>query len=288
MSFDKYRTDFAVFILSHGRAMEITTVNMLKRFGYSGKWFVVIDNEDKQQNLYKHKFKDHVIVFDKKVEADRADLGDNGTDRRIGVLARNFITDEAERRGFKYHLQLDDDYKEFHFRWPKDNKMMVSKVKDLDRLFELFLDYMGSTDITCLACSVGGDFLGGAQNKRYYEGLLRKCMNTFFLRSDHKFYFRMRMNDDVTTNVINTMQGKVFLSCTYVMIEMSPTQSGKGGMTEIYLDSGTYWKSFYTLMAEPSCSKIQMLNSKHKRIHHKIMWNNCAPKIISEKYKKQS
>lgn len=287
MSFEKYKDKFAVFILSHGRAMDITTAHMLQKFHYTGQWFVVIDNEDEQGALYKQRFGKHVIVFDKKAEADRADLGDNGTDRRIGVLARNFIIDEAERRGYAYHLQLDDDYKEFHFRWVKDEKMMVSKVKNLDRLFELFLDYLSSADITCLACAVGGDFLGGAQNKKYYEGLLRKCMNTFFLRADHKFYFRMRMNDDVTTNVINTMQGNVFLSCTYVMIDMAPTQSGSGGMTELYLDAGTYWKSFYTLMAEPSCSRIQMLNSRNKRIHHKILWNHCAPKIIAEKYKKQ-
>lgn len=282
----KYKDDFAVFILSHGRAKTMTTVNMLKQGKYSGKWYVVIDDMDDQMEQYKTLYGKHVIVFDKRKESERADLGDNGTDLRIGVLARNFIIDEADRRGYKYHLQLDDDYSAFMFRYVKDDKLKSAKVKNLDKLFSLFIEYLSKTNITCLACSVAGDFLGGAQNKRYYEGLLRKCMNTFFLRSDDKFYFKMRMNDDVSTNVMNTMKGKIFLSCTYCMIEMQETQKGKGGMTETYLDAGTYWKSFYSLMCEPSCCGIQMMNSKHKRIHHKIMWNNCAPKIISEKYKK--
>lgn len=33
--------------------------------------------------------------------------------------------------------------------------------------------------------------------------------------------------------------------------------------------------------------KISMLNSAHKRIHHKINWNNCVPKIISPKHRKE-
>lgn len=285
MSF-KYKNDFGVFILSHGRANTITTVNMLKKGKYSGDWFVVIDDEDGDGEKYKERFKNHVIVFDKKKEASLTDLGDNGTDRRIGVLARNAIMKIVCKMGYKYHLQLDDDYSMFQFRYNKDGKFKGRKIENIDRLFELFIDYLSSTKITCLACSVGGDYIGGGKNHRYYEGLLRKCMNTFFIKTEDPLYFSMRMNDDVTTNVLESMRGRIFLSCTYVQIIMKPTQAGDGGMTDIYLDSGTYWKSFYTLMAAPSCSKITMMGTKRRRIHHKIMWNNCCPKIISEKYKK--
>lgn len=285
MSF-KYRKDFAVFVLSHERADTITTVDFLRKRGYTGKFYVVIDDMDKQEVKYREKFGKNLIIFDKKKEAERADLGDNGVDLRIGVLARNFIIDKACDLGYKYHLQLDDDYTDLQYRFIKNDKMVGRPVKDLDRLFAIFIDFISKTDVCCFACAVGGDFIGGKSNKRYYDGLLRKCMNTFFLKADKKFYFKMRMNDDVTTNVLNTMRGKVFLSITYVQVLMHSTQSGEGGMTELYLDSGTYWKSFYTLMAAPSCSKIQTMNTKHSRIHHKIMWNNCAPKIIEEKYKK--
>ena len=50
--------------------------------------------------------------------------------------------------------------------------------------------------------------------------------------------------------------------------------------------TGTYLKSFFSVMYAPSCVRLQMLGSNHKRIHHKVLWENCCPKIISEKYRK--
>ncbi len=44
----KYADDFAVFILTHGRPDTIRTLDTLKRGNYTGKWYLVIDNEDKQ------------------------------------------------------------------------------------------------------------------------------------------------------------------------------------------------------------------------------------------------
>ena len=41
------RNDFAIFILSHGRANKVKTLKTLKDCGYNGKWYIIIDNEDK-------------------------------------------------------------------------------------------------------------------------------------------------------------------------------------------------------------------------------------------------
>ena len=54
-------------------------------------------------------------------------------------------------------------------------------------------------------------------------------------------------------------------------------------MTDVYLDYGTYVKSFFSVMYNPSSVKISHIG-KHKRIHHQINWNNAVPKIISEDY----
>ena len=64
-----------------------------------------------------------------------------------------------------------------------------------------------------------------------------------------------------------------------------------GGMTELYLDSGTYIKSFYSVMYCPSSVQVGTLidhRSPHPRLHHKINWSRTAPKIISEKHRKIS
>ena len=92
--------DFAVFILTHGRAKSISTYRALRDGGYTGDTYIVIDNEDDQEELYREKFGDMVIQFDKRDYLEKTDLGDLDDDRRIGVFARNFIQDEAKRLGY--------------------------------------------------------------------------------------------------------------------------------------------------------------------------------------------
>ena len=40
------RDDFAVMILTHGRADRVYTLKSLRKGGYTGKVYIVIDNED--------------------------------------------------------------------------------------------------------------------------------------------------------------------------------------------------------------------------------------------------
>lgn len=42
------RNDFAVFILTHGRADNVVTVPAIKKAGYTGKIYFIIDDEDEQ------------------------------------------------------------------------------------------------------------------------------------------------------------------------------------------------------------------------------------------------
>lgn len=58
------------------------------------------------------------------------------------------------------------------------------------------------------------------------------------------------------------------------------------GMTGIYLDKGTYVKSFYSVIFRPSCVKVAVMNTKNKRLHHRVLWNNAVPKILPEECKK--
>ena len=41
------RDDFCVFILTHGRPDQVHTYDSLMKAGYTGKVYIVIDNEDK-------------------------------------------------------------------------------------------------------------------------------------------------------------------------------------------------------------------------------------------------
>ncbi|EFN6257501.1 hypothetical protein FVI12_21595 [Escherichia coli] len=41
------RDDFCAFILTHGRPDKVLTYRTLRRAGYTGKIFIVVDDEDK-------------------------------------------------------------------------------------------------------------------------------------------------------------------------------------------------------------------------------------------------
>jgi len=278
---------FAVFVLTHGRAKTISTIDALLRQGYTGDYYVVIDNEDNDEQLYREKFGDHIIQFNKKEYADKLDSGDLDTDRRIGVLARNFIQDEAKRLGYKYHLQLDDDIISFLLRCERDGSLRAITTKNIDKAFDALLEYMDECDFTSLSLGSGQYCLGGVSSNNWKKGMIPKTMTTFFMRADKIRYFKFRMNDDITTSCLNNMVGDMYYTIMQFQQRNRYTQSESGGMTEIYRDNGTYRKSFYTVMAIPSASKISVEGVKNLRIHHNINFDNVVPRIISDKYRKK-
>ena len=280
---------FVVFILSHGRAGNIKTLKSLKKAGYTGKIIIVIDNEDEQEEEYKKIYgKENIIVFDKIDISKRYDTMDNFEERRTIFYARNACFEIARKLGYKYFLELDDDYTQIAYKIVENNKFKSKLVKDANTLFDAMIDFIESTNAYTVAFAQGGDFIGGKDNNRYKEKLIRKAMNSFFCKTDKQFEFKGRVNEDVNTYCLLGMQGKLLFTYTDVAIEQATTQAQKGGISEQYLDSGTYLKSFYTIMCCPSCVTIGLMGGSKKgmRLHHMISWNNCVPKIISEKYKK--
>lgn len=60
------RDDFAVFILTHGRAKQQKTVKTLKRCGYTGRLYLIVDDEDKELDEYIRLYGSDVITFSKR------------------------------------------------------------------------------------------------------------------------------------------------------------------------------------------------------------------------------
>lgn len=283
------RDDFAVFILTHGRADKVVTFNkVLKAGNYTGKWYMVIDNEDDQANEYISRYgKDHVIVFDKQAVDDRTDTADTLHEHRAIIYARNESFNIAKNLGLKYFLMLDDDYTGLAHRFETEGKMRMKSCTQLDRLFEDMIQFLDASNALTVAFCQGGDFVGGVKGKRFHEKVVRKAMNSFFCCVDRPFQFVGTMNEDVTMYTTLGSRGNLIMSITDVAINQLQTQSVKGGMSEAYADGGTYLKAFYSVMSMPSCIRVEMLNSHHKRIHHKIDWTCCVPKILNERYRKK-
>lgn len=282
------KNKFCVFIISHGRPNNVVTVRTLKRQGYTLPFYIVIDNIDKSKNEYIKNFgTDLIKIFNKQEVANKTDQGDNFNDLRTTTHARNACFDIAKDLGYKYFLVLDDDYGEFKFRINDKKEHPVGKFtvkKSLDLIFLKILDYYKSCNFTSIATSQGGDWFGGETN--FGKKPKRKCMNSFFCSTDRPFKFISRLNEDVNTYLVNGAKGKLFLTIPLIQLDQLQTQSNEGGMTETYLDNGTFQKSFFTVMYCPSFTNINYMGRTNKRLHHSIKWKNAVPLIINEKYKK--
>lgn len=271
--------DFAVFILTHGRPNNIKTLNTLKKCGYSGDIYFIIDDEDKTINEYINNYGEkYVKIFNKKQLADNVDEGNNFDERRTITHARNASFIIANELGIKYFIQLDDDYYYFGYRYESGAKI----IKNLDRVFEIMLKFYISTNIKSIAFGQGGDHIGGFSGIK----LKRKCMNSFFCSTDREFQFVGAMNEDVNTYTTLGSRGDLFFTFTNLQLDQKDTQSQNSGITDMYKRFGTYTKAFTTTMMHPSGTKVSMMNSNNPRIHHQIKWINTTPMIINEKYKK--
>ena len=288
------KTDFAAFILTHGRPDRVHTYTTLRKAGYTGKIFIVIDDEDKTGDEYRKKYGGEVLTFSKSDIAKTFDEGDNFNDRRAIIYARNACHALAKSVGIKHFVQLDDDYTSFFIRHNSALEYVSARVKTkMDDVLDALLEFYLSTGCASIAMSQGGDHIGGGgldgKGGQGTPSLRRKCMNSFFCSTDKPLEFFGRVNEDVNTYTTLGRRGELFFTVIQAQLNQLQTQTNAGGMSEMYAASGTYVKSFYSVMYAPSCVSLGTLGdprSPHYRIHHKINWHATAPKILCEEHRK--
>lgn len=278
---------FCAFILSHGRPDKVKTLNTLRKCGYTGDVYIVVDNEDKAKDEY-FRLHQNVIVFDKRSEAEKTDEGDNFQDRRAIIYARNASFEIAKKLGYEYFIQLDDDYERFDYRFDSKGFYIQKRILNLDAIFEHLVEFLSRTPFASVAIGQNGDYVGGESSTKVKSICSRrKAMNSFICKSSNPFMFCGKINEDVNTYTASQRSGLPFLTFFQVSLEQMQTQKNSGGMTDIYLDSGTYIKSFYSVMYAPSCVKISSVGHVEPRIHHRVDWNATAPLIMRDTYKKK-
>jgi hypothetical protein len=270
--------DFAVFILTHGRPDNIKTLKLIRARGYTGIVYFVVDNEDKTIKKYQDNFGiENVKIFDKKLMADKIDEGNNFDNRKVIIHARNYSFELANELGLKYFIQFDDDYYSLGYRYIEGER----KINNLDKVFDLMIEFYKNIPAKTICFSQGGDHIGGFSGIK----LKRKAMNSFLCSTDRPFQFVGSINEDVNTYTTLGSRGELFLTFTNINLSQGDTQSNSGGMTDEYALSGTYVKSFHSVMMHPSGVKISMMNSKNPRLHHSIKWINTTPMILDIKHK---
>lgn len=278
---------FAAFILTNGRPDRVKTYHTLRKSGYTGKIYLIVDDLDKTKEQYIEKYKDEVIIFDKKAIAQTFDNGDNFNDMRAIIYARNACFEIAKKIGIKYFIELDDDYYVLMYRFDNELNYKPKTIKNFDIVINSLLKFYIHSNSDSIAMAQGGDFIGGESAPLAQAIMMkRKCMNSFICSTDRPFQFIGRVNEDVNTYTRLASTGLLMFTINQVNLDQVDTQANSGGMTEMYLDSGTYVKSFYSVMYHPSSVCVRMMNSKRSRLHHSVSWNNTTPMILRESLKK--
>lgn len=284
---------FAVFILTHGRANFVYTHGTLRKQGYTGKIYLICDDEDKQIDQYIKLYgTDSVVVFNKQDAIDATDSGDNFKKRNSVVYARNVSFKIAADLGLTHFWQLDDDYTRFDYSTNEELQYITkdNKIGNFDYVLTAMVEFMDTTPFHSIAFSQGGDYIGGEGcvllSKMRKDEIYRKVMNSFLFRVDRPVKFMGRINEDVNMYVEWGRRGILFMTSPQVRLQQKETQQNSGGLTEIYLDLGTYVKSFYSVMYAPSCVKIAEMGTMDRRIHHQISWRHTVPKILGEHHRK--
>lgn len=278
---------FAVFILTHKRPNRQITIRTLRKSGYTGKIFLLCDDKDPTLKEYKELYGDDVKTFSKKKALKKFDLMTNAPKFNAVVFARNAVYDVAKKLGLDYIVVMDDDYSVFNFSVDRTGFYKRSKVTNMDRVIRAHLRFLSKAKLSTLAFAQGGDFVGGWNGtitKTHFRPL-RKAMNTFFFDVNRPIQFNGAINEDSTMGVQVASQGGVVITNCLLQLEQTNTQEAEGGLTDIYKDDGTYQKSFYTLLASPSSTRV-MYQRAVGRVHHFINGDCAYPKIISADHKK--
>lgn len=283
----KNERKIAIFILTHGRADNVVTYKTLRDHGYTGKIYIVIDDEDDQESRYREIYGDWVKQFCKEEYLRKSMCINPDKPRKVILYARNACFDIARELGITHFIEMDDDYNMFRFRYERNGQLASKNIVNLDAIIDAFFDFMEVSKAKTVAFAQGVDLIGGTCSGIWKTQLKRKAMNSFFCKTDDPINFIGSINEDVNTYVTKGNRGELYFTIARVALNQGTTQQNSGGMTETYLDNGTYVKSFPTVMLNPSCTKIGMMGAGHQRIHHKIKWKNAVPKIINPKYKKQ-
>ena len=279
------RNDFAIFILSHGRANNQITLKTLRKAGYTGKWDIVVDDSDEQKDEYVEKYGDHIIVFDKNAEYEKADTFTNEKYLKCILYARNACEKIAKKNEFKYFCQLDDDITSLVYRYEDDEKAKSKNVTNLDDLLEAYIDFLESGNISCASFATQNAFIGGVSSLRSEPN--RRCFNVFFRNVNIPVKWRCAMNEDYITSILEGMTGKVFIEPKFVGVGTKEVGKGTqtGGMKETYAYMSDYERCFYAVIAAPSAFSVEQ---NLKKFQITLRKDFSVPKILNERWRKHA
>ena len=279
-------SNFAVIIISHGRP-SCPTAKTLQECGYTGRTFILIDDEDKEQDSYLKNYGDKICIFHK---TPWFDIGDNfDGPNGIATFARNACFDVAKEKCLKSFLMIDDDLKQASVRYLKDGRLLGKKCTDLDSVFFAASEIVENTKTDCIGFGLPMDYIGGSEtfNKPLFE-TRRHVMNAYMFKSDSAVRFHGRYSEDSISPVQFGKTGAIFLNNYGVQLQFDVfvpdgRKNMTGGCVDTYRTTNTYVMMAYSVMFCPDSIKMRI---KGDGFNNSVSSRCSMPFILSERWKK--
>lgn len=275
-----------ILITTYKRPTLQHTLRMLREYGLTERYptYLLVAEDDPTLSEYRALHGDIVLTYDRKREAEALglDMMDNLPLGGAGS-ARAAVWSVGRSIGLTHAIVMDDDYRYFTFfgwRGEASRKLRPRFAPYLVKIFEALLDFVDADPrIYDIALAQTGDMVGGADSSSARRPWKWKAMNVYFWRLDRPFPQNGRLNEDVTCTFDLAQKGLIFGTLTLVGIQQERTQQQPGGLTDLYLQQGTYQKSFYSVMRAPS-AVIARYDWSVGRIHHRVDKDFAYPKLL--------
>lgn len=277
------RDDTVLFIITHQRAEKQLTLNYLKKAGYSGEIFLVVDNKDKDLEMYKKKYKDMLLIFDKEDYAKDVDAHINKFPMNGALFARNACIDFAKKMKKEFYCVCDDDIQCVKLKDSRSGKLETTKItKRIDEIISYLIGYMEKTVITALGIPEDGAYIGGV-NQNVKDGIKFTLSKFMLYRTKEPVIYESIMWEDAAAVMRDLSIGKVEFSPMILSVTAPENGTNAGGCQELYKKSSNYANAFMVLMARPDTVKITY---KKDDFIMRISKTTLPPYIINQHYKK--
>lgn len=277
--------DYAVFIISHKRP-EVETLKALEKLNYTGDYFIVIDDADPTIEEYKSRYGEHILIFSKEEILQETDTIDNAKILTSATYARNYCIKAAREKGYKYLVNLDDDIKSFGLRYSQNEKLLTAKIKDIGRVFEIYIEFMESAKFTCTAFIMSGRLIGGLNNPLVKNCFYSRPTNCLIMRSSTPL-FKSIVCEDVVYALDNNEKGFLTYGLMPIVITAGKPCTGNsgGGMAEYYSTQKEYTQFFHIKIIKPTAVSLKICSSGKVKVRFDEKY--FLPKILSEELKKK-
>lgn len=289
------RDDFAIFICTHGRPNKQLTLDALLKAGYTGKWYLVLDDTDETIQQYVDNYDvDHILIFDKNHYINSVRTSMSQPYYKCILYAKCAVEDIAVDMKLNCFVVCDDDITDFSIRFPEKDKLRRYSRFNIDEVFNAYAEFMLDADVTIMGIGHGGVYFSGAKlfEPKNLTEIINRGMpyNFIFRNTNNSVSWTSAYGEDDITNNANSIVGKKVFLMPFIHFGIVPSGNcSDGGMQEVYVNVSGFKLMFFIFMHYPTSVRVMLKSGRTQGFNWwgtKRFRENVCPRIISQSYRR--